>query len=61
MRAVFLLILLTGVGIGFIYPWAITNFSGHEIGTWRVYDAAAHSSLSPRLAQRMNLSGCWWT
>ena len=38
MRAVFLLILLIGVGIGIIYPWAITNFSGREIGTWRVYE-----------------------
>ncbi len=39
MRALFLLILLTGVGIGLVYPWAVTNFSGREIGTWRVYES----------------------
>ena len=38
MRSLFLLILLAGTGLGIIYPWATTNFSGHEIGTYRVYD-----------------------
>lgn len=37
MRLLFLLILLAGVGIGAIYPWTLRNFSGAEIGTWRVY------------------------
>ncbi|MEO5758226.1 MAG: hypothetical protein ABIQ51_15355 [Mesorhizobium sp.] len=38
MRALFLLILLAGAGIGVVYPFAMTNFSGHEIGSWRVYE-----------------------
>ncbi len=38
MRFLFALILLAGIGIGAIYPWAMSNFSGHEIGTWRVYE-----------------------
>jgi hypothetical protein len=38
MRFLFVLILLAGVGIGLVYPWAVSNFSGHEIGAWRVYD-----------------------
>ncbi len=38
MRFLFVLILLAGAGIGLVYPWAMSNFSGHEIGVWRVYD-----------------------
>ena len=38
MRTIFFLILLIGAGAGFIYPWAVTNFSGREIGSWQVYD-----------------------
>ncbi|GAA2863392.1 hypothetical protein WHT83_12615 [Aminobacter sp. P9b] len=38
MRFLFLLILLAGTGLGIIYPWAATNFTGREIGTYRVYD-----------------------
>ncbi|ESZ06088.1 MULTISPECIES: hypothetical protein [unclassified Mesorhizobium] len=38
MRFLFVLILLAGAAIGFVYPWAMSNFSGHEIGAWRVYD-----------------------
>lgn len=38
MRSLFLLILLAGTGLGIVYPWATTNFSGREIGTYRVYD-----------------------
>lgn len=38
MRSLFLLILLAGTGLGIIYPWAATNFSGREIGIYRVYD-----------------------
>lgn len=40
MRLLFILILLAGVGLGIAYPWAVANFSGHELGTWPVYDAA---------------------
>lgn len=41
MRFVFFLILLIGVALGIVYPWAIQNFSGRELGTWRVYDRAS--------------------
>jgi hypothetical protein len=39
MRLLFLLIFLIGAVIGIGYPYVIRNFSGHEIGTWRVYDS----------------------
>lgn len=38
MRFLFLLVLLAGAGLGIVYPWAATNFSGREIGTFRAYD-----------------------
>ena len=38
MRLILVLLLLAGVASGIGYPWATTNFSGEEIGTWRVYD-----------------------
>ena len=51
MRTIFLLILLAGLGLGFVYPWAVTNFSGHEIGTWRVYDrGGAFQPVTARLS-----------
>lgn len=41
MRFIFLLLLLAGAALGVGYPWYVSNFSGAEIGTWRVYDAAS--------------------
>lgn len=41
MRFIFLLLLLAGAVLGVGYPWYVSNFSGAEIGTWRVYDAAS--------------------
>lgn len=38
MRTFFLLVLIAGVAAGFGYPWAATNFSGRELGTWPVYE-----------------------
>lgn len=38
MRFVFLILLLVGIVFGIGYPWVASNFSGEEIGTWRVYD-----------------------
>lgn len=40
MRVAFLVLLLIGVAIGVAYPWTIRNLAGHEIGTWRVQEAA---------------------
>ena len=52
MRFLFVLILLAGIGIGVIYPWAMTNFSGHEIGTWRVYEQGRFKPLTVTLSGR---------
>ncbi|RWP05035.1 hypothetical protein [Mesorhizobium sp.] len=52
MRFLFLLILLAGIGIGVVYPWAMTNFSGHEIGTWRVYEQGRFMPATVPLAAR---------
>jgi hypothetical protein len=38
MRTIFFLILLAGAAMGFGYPWYVTNFSGDEMGTWRVHE-----------------------
>lgn len=51
MRLIFLLLVLGGIGASFVYPWAVTNFSGHEVGTWRVYDRGqAFQPVVARLA-----------
>ncbi|MER8958001.1 hypothetical protein [Mesorhizobium sp. M0701] len=52
MRSLFALILLIGTGIGVVYPWAMTNFSGHEIGTWRVYDQGRFKPVTVPLSAR---------
>ncbi|WP_245428373.1 hypothetical protein [Kumtagia ephedrae] len=41
MRIAFLLLFLIGAAVGLVYPWAIRNLAGHEIGTWRVYEAGS--------------------
>ena len=38
MRFVFLLMILIGAGLGIAYPWAASNVSGQEVGTWRVFE-----------------------
>ncbi|MEP7456964.1 hypothetical protein [Phyllobacterium sp. SB3] len=38
MRFIFLFLLVVGVVFGIGAPWFALNFSGEEIGTWRVYD-----------------------
>ncbi|QKC84591.1 hypothetical protein [Mesorhizobium sp. NZP2077] len=52
MRFLFVLILLAGTGISLIYPWAMTNFSGREIGTWRVYEQGRFKPLTVSLVGR---------
>ncbi|AZO55469.1 MULTISPECIES: hypothetical protein [unclassified Mesorhizobium] len=52
MRFLFVLILLAGTGIGLIYPWTMTNFSGREIGTWRVYEQGRFRPLTVSLKGR---------
>ncbi|MEI9418566.1 hypothetical protein [Mesorhizobium sp. Cs1321R2N1] len=52
MRFLFVLILLSGTGIGLIYPWVVSNFSGREIGTWRVYEQGRFRPLTVSLKDR---------
>ena len=52
MRFLSLLILLAGVAIGVAYPWAMSNFSGHEIGSWRVYEQGRFRPVTVPLAAR---------
>lgn len=52
MRFLFVLTLLAGAGIGIVYPWAMSNFSGHEIGTWRVYEQGRFKPVTVPLAAR---------
>ncbi|TJU99464.1 MAG: hypothetical protein E5Y12_22960 [Mesorhizobium sp.] len=52
MRFLFVLILLAGAGVGVIYPWAMTNFSGREIGIWRVYEQGRFRPLTVPLKSR---------
>lgn len=52
MRFLFVLILLAGTGVSFIYPWAMANFSGREIGTWRVYEQGRFKPLTVSLQGR---------
>lgn len=40
MRLVFLAVLLVGVLLGLVYPWAESG-RGYEIGRWRAYDSAS--------------------
>ncbi|CCV06054.1 conserved exported hypothetical protein [Mesorhizobium metallidurans STM 2683] len=51
MRFLLLLILLAGIGIGIAYPWAMSNFSGREIGAWRVYDQGRFKPVTVPLAE----------
>lgn len=37
MRKFFLLFILAGIALGLVYPWAVRNFSGEELGSWHVY------------------------
>ncbi|MER9242833.1 hypothetical protein [Mesorhizobium sp. M0633] len=52
MRSLFALILLIGTGICVVYPWAMTNFSGREIGIWRVYDQGRFNPVTVPLSAR---------
>jgi hypothetical protein len=50
MRFLSVLLLIAGAAIGIFYPWAMSNFSGHAIGTWRVYDAGRFRPVTVQLA-----------
>lgn len=50
MRFLFVLLLVAGVAIGIFYPWAMGNFSGHAIGTYRVYEGGRFRPVTVQLA-----------
>ncbi|PBB93296.1 hypothetical protein CK215_04810 [Mesorhizobium sp. WSM3864] len=52
MRFLSVLVLIAGAAIGVFYPWAMSNFSGHAIGTWRVYEGGRFRPATVRLAAR---------
>ncbi|MBO6725584.1 MAG: hypothetical protein JJ911_08000 [Rhizobiaceae bacterium] len=52
MRFFFLLMVLAGAALGIAYPWAASNVTGYEVGTWRVFERGsgftpADVSLAP--------------
>ncbi|TPN79575.1 hypothetical protein FJ988_22955 [Mesorhizobium sp. CU3] len=50
MRFLSLLLLIAGAAIGIFYPWAMSNFSGHAIGTYRVYEGGRFKPVTVQLA-----------
>ena len=50
MRFLFFLILLAGIAVGVAYPWAMTNFSGHEIGSYRVFEQGRFKPVTVALS-----------
>ncbi|AZO08944.1 MULTISPECIES: hypothetical protein [unclassified Mesorhizobium] len=49
MRFLSVLVLIAGGAIGLLYPWAMSNFSGHAIGTWRVYETGRFKPATVQL------------
>jgi hypothetical protein len=52
MRFLSVLIVVAGAAIALAYPWAVSNFSGHEIGTWHVYEQGRFTPVTLPLAER---------
>ncbi|TIR16093.1 MAG: hypothetical protein E5X34_26715 [Mesorhizobium sp.] len=50
MRFLSVLLLVAGAAIGIFYPWAMSNFSGHAIGTYRVYEGGRFRPVTVQLA-----------
>ncbi|RWA73274.1 hypothetical protein [Mesorhizobium sp.] len=49
MRLLSVLLLIAGAGIGVLYPWVMSNFSGHGIGTYRVYEGGRFRPVTVQL------------
>lgn len=49
MRFLSVLLLIAGAAIGVFYPWAMSNFSGHAIGTYRVYEGGRFKPVTVQL------------
>ncbi|MBZ9868254.1 hypothetical protein LB515_23005 [Mesorhizobium sp. CA15] len=50
MRFLCVLLLIAGAAIGIFYPWAMSNFSGHPIGTYHVYEGGRFRPATVQLA-----------
>jgi hypothetical protein len=50
MRLLFVFLIIAGAAIGIFYPWAMSNFSGHAIGTYRVYEGGRFRPAIVQLA-----------
>ena len=50
MRFLFVILLIAGAAIGIFYPWAMGNFSGHAIGTYRIYEGGRFRPVTVQLA-----------
>src|SRR5882757_1916388 len=50
MRFLSILLLIAGAAVGVFYPWAMSNFSGHAIGTYRVYESGRFRPVTMQLA-----------
>ena len=50
MRFLSVLLLIAGAAVGIFYPWVTSNFSGHPIGTYRVYEGGRFRPVTVQLA-----------
>jgi hypothetical protein len=49
MRFLSILVLIAGAAISIFYPWTMSNFSCHAIGTYRVYESGRFRSVTVQL------------
>ncbi|TIW81912.1 MAG: hypothetical protein E5V53_10270, partial [Mesorhizobium sp.] len=60
MRFLSVLLLIAGAAVGIFYPWAMSNFSGHAIGTYRVYEGGRFRPVTVQLAAvSVSTVRCW--
>ncbi|MDX8480376.1 hypothetical protein RFN28_18185 [Mesorhizobium sp. VK24D] len=51
MRFLSVLVLVAGAAIGVFYPWVMSNFSGHAIGSFRVYEGGRFRPVTVQLSE----------
>ena len=49
MRFLSILLFVVGAALGVFYPWAMSNFSGHAIGTYRAYEGGRFRPVTVQL------------
>lgn len=47
MRAIFVALIIGGLGVGIIYPWYLNHFSGSEIGRWVMQESRGAALKAP--------------